>query len=89
MRLKSGFGLRDVCGEKVLMAEGIENIDYSRVIHLNETAAFLWTSLEQKDFVEEDMVAALTKEYEVPADVALADCRELLKLWQEAGLVVS
>ena len=26
MKLKSGFSLHEVCGEKVLIAEGIENI---------------------------------------------------------------
>lgn len=86
MKLKKGFGLRDVCGEKVLVAEGMVNIDYSRIINLNETAAYLWENLQDKTFEVEEMVDLLCSEYDVPADVALKDCNELAKKWIEAGL---
>jgi len=88
MKLKPGFNLRDLCGEKILVAEGIENIDYSRIINLNETAAFLWEKLSQGPFELEDMVTLITGEYDVPADVALSDCRELISQWRMAELVV-
>lgn len=88
MKLKTGFNLRDICGEKVLVAEGLENIDYSRIINLNETAAYLWENLVSADSFEvEDMVELLTQEYDVPADVALDDCRDLVKQWREAELI--
>ena len=45
MRKKKGFELRDVCGEHVIMAYGMENIDFSKIISLNETAAFLWKAV--------------------------------------------
>jgi len=88
MKLKSGFGLRDICGEKVLVAEGLENIDFSKIVALNETSAYLWEKLEDKEFEIKDMVAALQEEYDVPTDVALKDCTELALRWIEAGLVI-
>ena len=42
MRIKKGLELRDVCGEKVIIPQGIENLDFSKMINLNESAAFLW-----------------------------------------------
>ena len=42
MKLKSGFVLRDVCGEQVIMGEGIGALDFGRLLCLNETATFLW-----------------------------------------------
>lgn len=87
MKLRSGFNLRDICGEKVLVAEGLENIDYSRIINLNESAAYLWQNLEEKEFEVEDMVSLLTREYDVPDDVALEDCKELVAQWKEADLI--
>ena len=45
MRIKTGFELRDVCGEKIVMAYGMENIDFSRIICLNDTAAYLWEAM--------------------------------------------
>ena len=32
MRTKKGFTLRTVCGENVLMAEGLETIDFGKLI---------------------------------------------------------
>lgn len=89
MKLKSGFGLRDICGEKVLVAEGLENIDFSKIVALNETSAYLWEQLEDCEFEVEDMVALLREEYDVPVEVAEKDCSELAQRWIEAGLAVN
>ena len=42
MKIKNGFELREVCGENVIIAHGVDNIDFTKVISLNESAAFLW-----------------------------------------------
>ena len=42
MKAKTGFHLRNICGENVIVAEGIENIDFSKIISMNESAAYLW-----------------------------------------------
>lgn len=73
MRVKKGFINRNVCGESVLLATGQENIDFTNIISLNETANFLWNELAQReDFTIDDMVELLTGEYEVEADEAKA-----------------
>ena len=89
MKLKSGFGLREICGEKVLVAEGLENIDFSKIVNLNETAAYLWEKLDgRENFEVDDMVTLLLEEYDVSADVARRDCADLIDRWIEAGLAV-
>ena len=50
MKTKKGFNLRTVCGENIIVAEGLDNIDFSRIINLNESAAFLWKNIQEKDF---------------------------------------
>ena len=42
MRLKKGFVLREVCGERVIMGEGLGAINFGKLLALNETAAWLW-----------------------------------------------
>ena len=74
MRVKKGFINRNVCGESVLLATGQENIDFTNIISLNETANFLWNEL-------------LTGEYEVEADEAKADCQALVQQWTDAGIL--
>ena len=38
MKTKPGFTLRDICGEYIIVAEGLENIDFSNIISLNESS---------------------------------------------------
>ena len=56
MELKSGFTLRDFLGEKIVLAEGIENINFNKMLSLNDSAAYLknWlSSLQQSpDFLK-------------------------------------
>ena len=87
MKIKTGFELRDVCGEKVIIATGIENIDFSRMISLNESAAFLWENIQDKEFDAETLAELLLQEYEVDKADALADSQKLLNEWLECGII--
>jgi hypothetical protein len=87
MRTKKGFRLRNVCGENIIVAEGIENIDFSQIISMNETSSYLWENVVGKDFTEDDLVSLLTSEYEVDADTAGKDVRELVEKWKKAGII--
>ena len=87
MRMKSGFELRDICGEHIIVAYGAENVDFTKLITLNESAAFLWRQVADKDFQEEDLVQALCGEYEVGKEQALTDVRGLLASWRQVGIV--
>lgn len=88
MKTKKGFELRDVCGEKVIIAQGIENLNFNHLISLNDTAAFLWQAVQgAPSFTEEDLVAKLCEEYEVSKEQATADVAELVRAWREQGIV--
>lgn len=87
MKIKKGFELRDVCGEQVIMAHGKENIDFSKIISLNETAAYLWNKVVGREFDEQQMVELLTEAYEVEESVARADVKKLLAQWKENSLL--
>ena len=78
MKTKKGFKLRNVCGENVIVADGIENIDFSKIISMNESAAYLWN---------DKLVALLLDEYEVDETTARNDAEQLIKKWLEAGII--
>ena len=87
MRIKEGFVLRNVCGENVIIAEGLKTIDFSRLLSLNETAAWLWKkALELGDFSAAQLVEAVCQEFEVSEADAAADVENLLKQWNELGM---
>ena len=47
LKLNSGFEVRNVCGENIVVAMGEHNIDFSHVIALNETSLLIWSGLER------------------------------------------
>lgn len=87
MKIKDGFELREVCGEYVILSSGMENIDFSKIISLNESAAFLWKAVQGKDFDEDLMIEALLGEYDVDRDTAANDVRQVIVSWKEIGLI--
>jgi len=87
MKIKEGFEIRNVCGENIIIAHGKENIDFTKVITLNESAVLLWNKAVGKDFTEEDLVNVLLDEYDVEVPRAAEDVKNLVALWVEAGLV--
>ena len=50
MRIKPGFNIRQMCGESIIVAQGLANIDFSKIISLNESAAYLWDAVKEQDF---------------------------------------
>lgn len=87
MKIKEGFELRKMLRENIVVAKGLQNIDFNKIISLNESAAYLWKAVQGTDFDEEKLVALLQEEYEVDDVTAKADVAELVKAWVEAGLV--
>ena len=88
MKAKKGFNLREVCGEQIIVAEGKENIDFSNIISMNESSAYLWKKVQQMEsFTADDLAQLLTEQYEVDYEVALKDATTLADQWVEAGIV--
>lgn len=87
MRIKKGFELRDICGEKVVLATGIENINFSRMISLNESAAYLWQAVADSDFTADTLTNLLCKEYEVDEQTAQADAVKIIDEWTKCGVI--
>lgn len=87
MKTKKGFRLRTVCGENIIVAEGIENIDFSKIISMNESSAYLWSKVQDQSFTIEQLVVLLREEYEVDEATATADVKALVAKWQEAGII--
>ena len=86
MKIKEGFELKDICGENVIVAHGLKNIDFSVIIDLNESAAYLWRNVIGTDFNAQRLADLLCEEYEVSADVALRDARKVVEDWRNGGL---
>ena len=89
MHLKKGFVLRTVCGENVITGEGLNAIDFGRLLCLNETAAWLWRKAEEQgDFTVESLADVLCQEYDVSIEQARQDVAAMVGEWQKVGVVI-
>ena len=88
MKTKKGFEMQNVCGEYIIIPAGIENVDFSKIISLNPTAAYLWENVaKMESFTVEKMAELLLEEYEVEKDIALEDSCLIAETWKEMGLI--
>ena len=88
MKIKKGFVLRKVCGENVIVGEGLGAINFGKLLSLNDSAAWLWQqALEMGDFTIESLAEKLCEEYDVEPDEARQDVDEILAEWQNIGVV--
>ena len=86
MKIRKGFVLREMCGENIVTAEGLEHINFNKLISLNATAAFLWNKVAEKEFTVEEMAQYLVEEYGIDMELALKDSETLCQAWINAGV---
>lgn len=87
MRLLQGLALRPLGEEFIVTGDSLARIDFSKVVSLNATAAWLWRELQDREFCTEDLVVLLTGRYEVDEATARADAEKLIAGWRRSGLL--
>lgn len=87
MKKQKGYELRDVCGQKVILASGFESIDIDRMFILNDSAAFLFDAMGEDEFEVNDLVKKLLDEYNVTEDRALQSVNSFLVEMKKCGVV--
>ena len=88
MNIKKGFVLREVCGEHVIVGEGLGAVNFGKLLALNESAAWLWKQAQEMgEFSVESLANRLCEEYEVTTEQAQKDVADILANWREVGVV--
>ena len=86
--LKPDFLVHDIAGEQILIGGG-EQINFSKMLMLNETSAYLITELKKRTpATDSELAQCLTAEYEVGPEEALKDVQELLRQLEGQGVVI-
>ena len=82
MKIKSGFILKEIAGEHVLMF--LDSSLKNKVITLNETGAFLFNLIsEGKD--EKELTDALLSEYDIDEASAASDVKKFIDALSSIG----
>lgn len=87
MKIKEGFVLRSVAGSHIVVPLGNQISNFGSIIKLTETGAFLWAQLESEKTID-DLVLALTNEYEVDREKATTDVTAFVQKLSSNNLLV-
>jgi len=87
MRLQSNIKIRDIAGERLIVLQGKNGLDLTRVVELNGTAEWLWNELQGTEFTEACAAAILARQYGIEEEQALADARRWIGGLSAAGLI--
>lgn len=89
MKIKEDLLIRKV-GSEYLSIQSVNesHTDFTNAFSMNESAYFLINKFKSKEFTEEDLVCALTEEYEVYRDKALVDVKKLISELMSIGIIL-
>ena len=86
MKVKDNFVLKKIAGSYMVVPVRSRAVDFSGIIKLSESGAFLWKVLEN-GADREELIKALLDEYEVDEATAAADVDRFVAKLSEADLI--
>ena len=86
MKIKEGYKLCKVRDNSIVIAVGDAVMDFNGLVTLNDTGEFIWKQLE-KDITDEEIVSALTAEYDIDEEKAKADVKEFIEKLKGADFI--
>lgn len=86
MKIKSGYVLREIAGEYVVMPTGDNIATFNGTIVLNALAAFVWQKLEN-GMSRDELLVQILSEYEIDQQTAQKDLDELLVKFRDFGVL--
>lgn len=86
MHLIGTYTVRTILDEIVAIPLGSSSERFNGIVSLNPVGQFLFELLSQER-TEQELVQALTEEYEVDAATAAADVQEFLASLRQGGLL--
>ena len=86
MKLKDNLTVRKIGDEYMMVSDSGLGLDYTRVISLNKSAAYLVQEVQQKNFTKEEWVEMLIDKYEVDKERAETDVQTLIDKLAKEGL---
>lgn len=88
MKIKSGFVLEKVGGGYLAVAVGARAKEFSGLVRMNGTGAFLWNKITDCDRSAEELVRDVLAEYEgVSEEQAAADIASFERKLRENGIL--
>ncbi len=86
MKIKSGFVVREIAGQSVVIALGQAGKIFNGLMKLNETGRLIWDMLAT-GAEREEIIDALVEAYDVDRSILEQDCDSFLQSLQEKNIL--
>ena len=87
MKIKQEYKVREIAGENVVIMQGKFGSDLTRIISLNESALYLWHSIEGKEFDTNTIAELLAEQYGIDDQIATTDAQRWIDKLIDCGLI--
>lgn len=87
MKIKSNYKVREIAGEKMVVMQGKDGADLTKVILLNSSAEWLWNSLQGKDFSRDYAAQLLDERFTIGKEQAETDVEKWIDSMVKVGLI--
>ena len=88
MQIAPDFKLRTVAGETIIVQQGAEGTDLTRIISLNASACLLYQQLAGQDFSTEDAARLLSETYGIDKVRAAHDAAAWIAALKECRIII-
>jgi K+-transporting ATPase c subunit len=89
MKLKENIAVRKIGNEYMMVSDSGSGLDYTRVISLNTSAAYLIEKVKHNIFTEDEWVELLIDKYDIEREIAEVDVKNLIEKLQKENLFES
>ena len=86
MKIKDGYILKDVAGEKIVIATGEQKLNFNGVMTFNSVGADVFNMLDGTNSVE-DIANKISQDYGVSVERVKTDVKNLIKKIKEHNLL--
>ena len=88
MLINKDFTIQKVGASYLAVPVGETSKHFHGMIRLNETGAFLWKLMAEKDITEDELVEALLAEYDVEHEIAERDVHAVVEMLRKNNCFV-
>ena len=86
MKTKKDLVLRPLGDQFILVAEGNAVVDFTQMVSMNASSAYLWDAVEGKDFDLAMLADLLVEGYGITKEQAEHDATVVLDDWKRIGI---
>lgn len=86
MKLKSGFMLREIASQWIVIPLGERTVEFNAILNLSETGADIWKQLEL-NISDDAIINSIVETYDVDIKIASEDYKVYLDELFEKGLI--